>query len=321
MNNKPLEIAKQVLWQEGGSIIKLQENIGEEFNKAIDLILNRRGRLLVFGLGKSGHIGKKIAATLASTGQPSFFIHATEAAHGDLGMMMEDDICILISHSGNTREVLATIPTIKRLGLPIIAITSNSKSKLAHLSDIVLNPGVKKEACPLNLAPTTSTTVTLALGDAIAITLLTLKGFDESQYALFHPSGSLGKRLLLRVSDIMISEDLPICKVTDSFREALKVMTKGKQGVTIIVDDKNKCIGILTDGDIRRTFMKYDRISDIILHKIITSHPCTIKNDTLAMEALRIMQEKKITSLIVDNKKDDVVGLIHIHHLLEQGLY
>ena len=321
MKQSKIEIAREVLRLEANAINNLVKHIGDEFEKAVQLIIERKGRVLVLGLGKSGHIGKKIAATLASTGQPSFFIHATEAAHGDLGMMTPEDTCLIISHSGNTRELVSTIPALKRFGLPIISITSNPRSKVAKYSDVVLLTHVTKEACPLNLAPTTSTTVTLALGDAIAIALLEMRGFNKEQFAMYHPSGSLGKRLLIKVADLMISDDLPKSNENDSFRDALTTMTKGKQGVAIILDDNDSCIGILTDGDIRRTFMKYDKISEIQLRNIFTRNPKTISADALAVEALKMMQDNKITSLIVMDDNDRTVGLIHIHHILEEGLY
>jgi arabinose-5-phosphate isomerase len=306
---------------EAESINRLIEEIDESFHKALDLIMKSNGRLLVLGVGKSGHVGRKIAATLASTGQPSFYIHPTEALHGDLGMMTEDDVCLLISHSGNTAEILETIPAIKRRGLGIICMTSNPDSKLAKYSDVILDTHVHQEACPFNLAPTNSTTVTLAYGDALAITLLKLKGFKEEDFALCHPGGILGKRLLTKVSDIMVSEELPINRDTDSFRQALATMTKGRQGVTIIVDDGDRCVGILTDGDLRRTLEKYDRVSDITLNRIYTRDPKTISGDALAAEALKTMQKKKITSLVVTDDRKKTTGLIHIHHLLEQGFY
>ena len=317
----PKDIARQVLQLEANSISELEKHLDQSFSDAIDLILNSKGRLLIIGVGKSGHIGKKIAATFASTGQPSFFIHAAEAVHGDLGMLVENDICILISNSGNTKEIVSIIPVIKRLAIPIIAMTSNQNSRLAQYADIVLNTHVKKEACPLNLAPTTSTTVTLAYGDALAVTLLTMRGFKKEQFALYHPGGTLGKRLLTKVSDLMINKNLPLSKVTDSFRDALSTMTKGRQGVTIIMDDKKKCVGILTDGDIRRAFMKFDKISEIRLEQIYTRNPKTISKDALAMEALTIMKNNKITSLVVLDKNENIVGIIHIHHLLEQGFH
>ena len=314
-----IDIAKHVLKLEADSICKLIESLDHSFSDAIDLILKQNRRLLVLGVGKSGHIGKKIAATLSSTGQPSFFIHPTEAVHGDLGMMVKGDICLMISHSGNTSELLATIPAVKRIGLPIISITGNSNSKLAKYSDVVLNTHVKEEACPFNIAPTNSTTVTLAYGDAIAISLLKKRGFKKEQFAMRHPGGTLGKRLLTKVSDIMISENLPISRSQDTFREALATMTMGRQGVTIIVDDDMRSVGILTDGDLRRILEKYDDIRDIILEKIITKNPKTISPEALAVEALNEMQNNQITSLVVVDH-NEIVGLIHIHHLLEQGI-
>ena len=319
--NSPIEIARHVLKIEADAIFNLIDRLDEDYVRAIELILKYRGRLLVLGVGKSGHIGRKIAATLASTGQPSFYIHPTEAIHGDLGMMVPGDICLMISHSGNTDELLATIPSIKRIGLPIIAMTANTESKLARYADITLNTYVNEEACPFNLAPTSSTTAALAYGDAIAITLLTMKGFKEEHFAMCHPGGVLGRRLLTKVSDIMIKEDLPMVNRQAAFRNALAAMTRGKQGIVIVVGDDQKSVGVLTDGDIRRTMERYDKISDIVLDDIYTRKPKTIKEDALATEALTKMQNNKITSLIVTNGSDEIVGLIHIHHLLEQGFY
>lgn len=315
----PVAIAKSVLKQEADAISSLMRKVDDSFRKAIDIILRAPGRVLVLGLGKSGHVGKKIAATLASTGQPSFFIHPTEAIHGDIGMIVPGDVCLMISHSGNTEDLLATIPAIKRLGVPLIAVTANPKSKLARYADVVLNTHVKAEACPFNLAPTNSTTVTLAYGDAIAICLLKLRDFKAEQFAFHHPGGALGRRLLTKVSDVMIKEGLPFNHVQDTFRGALETITKGKQGVTIIVDGRNRCVGILTDGDIRRTFEKFDRVSEISLRKIYTRHPRMIGPDVLAVEALKKMQDAKITSLVVVDAASRVVGLLHIHHLLERG--
>jgi len=317
----PVDVAKHVLKLEADSIYNLMDNVNQDLQEAINLIIHRKGRVLVLGVGKSGHIGRKIAATLSSTGQPSFFIHPTEAVHGDLGMMMGGDICFMISHSGNTSELMETIPAIKRMGLPIISMTSNPDSKLAKYSDVVLNTHVRQEACPFNLAPTNSTTVTLAYGDAIAICLLTLRGFKEEQFAKRHPGGILGKRLLTTVADIMITENLPINNEKDSFKKALATMTKGRQGVTIIVDDNDKCVGILTDGDLRRILERFDKVSEIQLEKIFTKNPKTISPDALATEALKQMQDNKITSLVVADDEKSIIGLLHIHHLLEQGFY
>ncbi|MFZ0135346.1 MAG: KpsF/GutQ family sugar-phosphate isomerase [Desulfobacterales bacterium] len=317
----PIDIAKSVLKIEADAILNLIDRLDDEYVRAIELILKHKGRLLVLGVGKSGHIGRKIAATLSSTGQPSFYIHPTEAIHGDLGMMVPGDICLMISHSGNTDELLATIPSIKRIGLPIIAMTANIDSKLARYADITLNTHVNEEACPFNLAPTSSTTAALAYGDAIAITLLTMRGFREEHFAMCHPGGVLGKRLLTKVDDIMIKEGLPTVHRRATFRNALSAMTRGRQGIVIVVEEDGKSVGVLTDGDIRRTMEKYDRISDIILDDIYTRQPKTIRQDALATEALKKMQSNKITSLIVTNGGEEIVGLIHIHHLLEQGFY
>ena len=318
---EPIDIARNVLKREADAIYHLIDHLDLNFTQSIELILEHKGRLLVLGVGKSGHIARKIAGTLASTGQPSFFIHPTEAIHGDLGMMVAGDVCLMISHSGNTDELIATIPAVKRIGLPIIAITANPNSKLARFADVVLNTHVCDEACPMNLAPTTSTTVTLALGDALAITLLTMRGFEEEHFAMRHPGGVLGKRLLTKVGDIMITENLPIINKNSSFKDALAVMTSGKQGVVIVVDNEGKFVGIYTDGDIRRTIGHHDRISEIVFAEIFTLHPKSIKEGALATEALKIMQNSKITSLIVTNGNDEIVGLLHIHHLLEQGFY
>ena len=316
----PIKIAKDVLKREADSIYKLIDQLDGNFEKAIKLIIEHKGRLLVLGVGKSGHIARKIAGTLASTGQPSFFIHPTEAIHGDLGMMVAGDVCLMISHSGNTAELMSTIPAVKRIGLPIIAITANPESRLAKLANIVLNTHVCDEACPMNLAPTSSTTVTLALGDAMAITLLTMRGFKEEHFAMRHPGGVLGKRLLTKVGDIMITDNLPVINKNSSFKDALAEMTNGKQGVVIVIDDNGAFVGIYTDGDIRRTIEKHDRISSIVFEEIFTRKPQSIRESALASEALKKMQSGKITSLIVTKDGDDIVGLLHIHHLLERGI-
>ncbi len=316
-----ITIAKNILKSEADSIYNLIDKLDSNYQKAIDIIMACNGRLLVFGVGKSGHISKKMAATFASTGQPAFFIHPTEAIHGDLGMAVKGDVCLMISNSGNSTELLATIPTIKRMGIPIIAMTGNPKSKLAKHADVLLNTHVKEEAGHLNLAPTTSTTVTLAYGDAIAITLLQLKGFKEEDFVLYHPGGSLGKRLLIKVSDIMRSDNIPINSYEDSFKKALKTVSEYRLGTTCIVDDSKKLIGILTDGDIRRLFEKYERISDIKLKDIFTRNPKTLSPNELAMAALNKMEDNKITSLVVVDKDNNILGILHIHHLLESGFY
>ena len=269
MMQNPIDIAKDTLQAEADAIYNLINKLDANFHKAIDIIMDCTGRLLVFGVGKSGHIGKKMAATFASTGQPSFFIHPTEAIHGDLGMVVKGDVSLLISNSGNSEELLEIIPAIKRIGIPIIAMTANNKSRLASFSDVVLDTYVEKEACPLNLAPTTSTTVSLAYGDAIAMTLLQLKGIKEEQFALNHPGGTLGKRLLVKVGDIMRADNIPTSHYNDSFKEVLKTVSHYGLGITCIIDDDQKLLGIITDGDIRRLFELYDRVSDIKVSKYI----------------------------------------------------
>ena len=317
----PIEIAKDILKSEADAIYHLMDNLDSSFQKAVDLIMNCKGRLLIFGIGKSGHIGKKMAATFASTGQPSFFIHPTEAIHGDLGMVVKGDVGLLISNSGNSEELLEIIPALKRVGIPIIAMTSTRKSKLASFSDVILDTLVTKEACPLNLAPTTSTTVSLAYGDAIAMTLLQLRGIKEEEFALNHPGGSLGKRLLVKVCDIMRTDNIPINHYNDSFKDVLKTVSHYGLGTTCIVDDNQQLLGIITDGDIRRLFERYDRVSNIKVRDIYTKDPKTISENILAMEAIKIMEDNKITSLVVVNEGKRIIGLLHIHHLLENGFY
>lgn len=316
-----MDTVRRLLRQEAEAVLKLAREADESFLRAVDLILAAKGRLLVLGVGKSGHVGRKIAATMASTGQPAFFIHPTEAGHGDMGMIVPGDVCLMISHSGNTEELLAVVPAVKRLGVPIIALTANPKSRLAGFADVVLDTLVSEEACPFNLAPTTSTTVTLAAGDAVAIALLKRRNFKPEQFALRHPGGALGRKLLTKVSDLMITGDLPFCRPGDTFREALAVMTRGRQGVAVIVDDGGRCVGILTDGDIRRAFERHDRVSEIRLEEIYTRRPKTIDPEALATEAVKKMQDNKITSLVVTDGEARVLGLIHIHHLLEKGFY
>lgn len=317
----PIDIAIDTLKSEADAIYNLISKLDDSYQRAIEIILNCKGRVLVFGVGKSGHIGKKIAATFASTGQPSFFIHPTEAIHGDLGMAVKGDVCLMISNSGNSEELLDTIPSIKRIGLPVIAMTSNVTSKLAKYADIVLNTHVDKEACPLNLAPTTSTTVSLAFGDAMAMTLLQLRGFQKDQFALFHPGGTLGKRLLLRVRDIMRTDDIPVNHVNDAFKDVLKTISNGRMGITCVVDDSGMLLGIITDGDIRRLFEKYDNLNKIKTADIYTKSPKTISLDALAMEAIKKMEDNKITSLVAVDADMKVKGILHIHHLLENRIY
>lgn len=299
----------------------LKDQLDENFPRAVHLLEHCTGRVIVTGMGKSGHIGKKIAATLSSTGTPAFFLHPAEGSHGDLGLMMKDDVVIAISNSGETPEIINLLPPVKRLGLSLIAMTGNLTSTLASRADLVLNIAVKQEACPLGLAPTASTTATLALGDALAIVLLERKGFTEEDFALFHPAGSLGKRLLLTVADLMHTGDtLPVVSIRNSFQEALFEMTSKKLGITLVVDETGYVQGILTDGDVRRALTHHSNIDEITLTDVITPSPKTIGPDALAVSALRIMEDFKITVLLINTPDGKPLGAVHLHDILKTGI-
>ncbi len=292
----------------------MAQQLDENFVKAVKLLLNTKGRVVLTGVGKSGLICKKIAATLSSTGTPSFFLHPTDAAHGDLGMLRGEDAVIAVSHSGETPELLSIVPLIKSFGIPVIAITSSLDSTLARLSDIVLNLGVKKEACPYNLAPTTSTTATLALGDAIAITLMKLKGFSSRDFARLHPGGKLGIRLS-KVKEIMRKgEELPIVSPETPLKDAILEISSKKLGATLVVD-KEKLVGIITDGDLRRAF---ERGVDFKTPagEVMTKEPKVIDEESFGEEALELMELNKITVLPVVDERGKVVGIVHLHDIL-----
>lgn len=311
----------EVLEKEAQAILNLKEVIGESVNKAIQMILDCKGRVVVTGMGKSGIIGRKINATLASTGTPSLFLHPSEGLHGDLGMVTSDDVVIAISNSGETDEVLNLLPSIKRIGAKMIAIVKNSASTLGEKSDVVLSIGNVQEACPLGLAPTTSTTVTLALGDAIAIALLQARNFRPEDFALYHPSGSLGRKLLLTVRDVIEStKKNPVVYNTASVKESLFLMTAQGMGATSVVDGDNKLVGLLTDGDIRRGFAFSD---DILYHEVselCSRNPHVISADILVAEALELMEKKKINVLPVIDENHRPIGMIHLHDLMNLGL-
>lgn len=314
------EIAKEVIETEANELLKFANTINDNFTKAIELILNTSGKVIIIGVGKSGLIGVKIAATLSSTGTSSFFVHPTEAMHGDLGMLSPNDVTILISYSGESEEVVAIAPHIKRLGNPIIAMASNPDSSLAKLSDIFLSIKIDLEACPLDTAPTSSTTATLALGDAIAVTLMKARGFAKNDFASFHPGGSLGKKLFVKVSEFIQYEKLPIVSDTTTLKDAIVVMSEGRLGSVLITNKEDELIAILSDGDLRRALLHEDfDIHDIALD-YATKQPSTLEDDSiLASEALRIIEEKKIQLLIfTENKK--IKGVVHIHALIEAGI-
>lgn len=317
--DKIKNIALQVIKEETKALKSLATSINEDFEKAIKLILNTKGKVIITGMGKSGLVGKKIAATLASTGTPSFFLHPAEAIHGDLGMISKEDIVIAISNSGETPELLAIIPTIKRWGNKVIAITNNKSSTLAKEADIHLFLNVGKEACPLNLAPTSSSTATLALGDAIAVTLLTLKGFTKEDFAKFHPGGSLGKKLM-KVQEIMHKEDeLPIVNPETPLKETVVVMSEKGFGAAIIVDKNKNLTGIITDGDLRRFIKKGGSIDNSLTKEAMTKNPKKVEKDKYVLEVLEEMEKYNITVMpVVENNKP--IGIVHLHDILKSGV-
>lgn len=315
------ELAKNVINIEQQAISELLQYIDDSFEKACHLMFNCQGRVIVIGMGKSGHIGGKIAATLASTGTPAFFVHPGEASHGDLGMITKDDVVLTISNSGETGEVLAIIPVIKRIGAKLISMTGNTSSTLAKLADTHICIKVTTEACPLGLTPTSSTTATLVMGDAIAVALLNARGFTADDFALSHPGGSLGKRLLLRLSDIMHKDDrLPVVSEHALIKDALVEMSLKGLGMTAIVDDNNQLVGLFTDGDLRRILdLKIDIHQDKIT-TVMTKSPTVAQADMLAAQALNIMEDKKINGLIIVDYHHTPIGAMNMHDLLRSGV-
>lgn len=307
-----IKIAKEVFEIESKTILDLCDNLDEGFNKAIELILFIKGRCVVSGMGKSGHIGAKIAATLASTGTPSFFMHPGEALHGDLGMLTSEDVLLAISNSGETEEVLKLIPVIKKRKIPLIVMAGNQNSTLAKQADIFINIAVKKEACPLQLAPTSSTTATLAMGDAIAVALMRARNFRPDDFALFHPGGSLGRKLLTRVGDLMVSNNLPIVSPESEFNELVDVITSGKLGLCIVLENE-KLVGIITDGDLRRALRANDKPRfDFKAKEIMSESPKTIEASAMASEAEELMLKHKIKEIVV-TQNEKIVGIIQLY--------
>ena len=315
------QLGLAVIDTELASVEALKAVIDDDFVKACELILACKGRVVVIGMGKSGHIGNKIAATMASTGTPAFFVHPGEASHGDLGMITPQDVVIALSNSGETGEILTIIPILKRLRVPMISITGNQESSLSTEADINLHAGVEKEACPLGLAPTSSTTVALVLGDALAVALLDARGFTEEDFALSHPGGSLGRRLLLHVKDIMhTGETIPLVHENDTLRDALLVMTEKGLGMTGIVDREEKVLGIYTDGDLRRTLDKNIDVHTALIKDVMTANCKTIQAHLLAAEALTEMQQNKINAMLVVDDKNRLIGALNMHDLLRAGV-
>ena len=322
MNNDQLKkLGLAVIETELSAIDALKPRINDDFASACQLLLDCKGRVVVTGMGKSGHIGGKIAATLASTGTPAFFVHPGEASHGDLGMITDKDVVLALSNSGETNELLTIVPIIKRLAVPLISMTGNAQSTLAQQADINIDIAVEKEACPLGLAPTSSTTVTLVMGDALAVACLDARGFTAKDFALSHPGGSLGRRLLLHVADIMhTGDDIPRVTENASLRDALLEMTRKKLGMTAIVDDNNKMLGIFTDGDLRRALDKNIDIHSASINDVMTKNCKTIKQNILAAEALKIMEDKKINAIVVVDDENTLIGAINMHDLLRAGV-
>jgi arabinose-5-phosphate isomerase len=329
MSNDPIEQAKECLAIEADAIRNLIPRINGQFSDALEKIINCPGRVVITGMGKSGLIGKKIAATLASTGTPALFLHPAEGIHGDLGMIAAGDIILALSNSGETNEIISLLPTIKRIGTPIILICGQEKSTLGQNADIYLDASVDKEACPLGLAPTASTTAALALGDALAVALLSMRKFTPEDFALFHPGGSLGKKLLLTVENVMrTGADIPIITADKTVKEALFVITDKGLGATLVVEDMEnfKMMGLVTDGDIRRSLEKGHQFLDEPVSALMTKKPRTITKDKLAGHALYMMEKNQprpitVLAVVEDNEKDaTVIGIIHLTDLLRQGV-
>lgn len=312
---------KDVIRIEGNSVLNLSGSINSEFVRAVKSILNSNGRVVFTGVGKSGIIARKIVATMNSTGTASIFLHPTDALHGDLGMVRKDDIVILISKSGHTEELIQLIPMFKRINVKLIGMLGEKNSRLAEECDIILDVSVKEEACPYDLAPTASTTAALAMGDALAITLLELRGFSEEDFGLLHPGGSLGKRLSLKISEIMIKgEDVPVVTENTSIKDTIFAITSKRLGMTCVVDSDGQLTGIITDGDLRRLLEKTLDIKNLSASEIMTRKPKTLRKDLLASFALQQMENHNITSLIVVDDMNRPEGIVHLHDLVKLGL-
>ncbi len=313
--------AKRTIAMEAEAVAALEGRIGESFERACELLMGSTGRVIVTGMGKSGHIARKIAATLASTGSPAFFVHPGEASHGDMGMITPEDAVIALSNSGEVGEIITLLPLLKRIGVPLVSFTGNPESTLAKASDAHLNTGVATEACPLDLAPTSSTTTALVMGDALAIALLEARGFTAEDFAFSHPGGTLGKKLLLKVADVMQSGDaIPkVSQDTPLSTALLEISAKGL-GMTTIIDQTGKLAGIFTDGDLRRALDSRVDINDTGIVELMSTGAKTATSGMLAAEALKIMEEFEITSLVVSDNGEDIDGVLHLMHLLHAGI-
>jgi arabinose-5-phosphate isomerase len=316
-----IELAKAVIETEITALQALPDRLGIDFNGACECILACTGRVIVTGMGKSGHIGNKIAATLASTGTPAFFVHPGEASHGDLGMITAEDVVIALSNSGGSEEILAILPVLKRLDIKLISLTGKPESELATASDYHLDIGVEKEACPLNLAPTSSTTTSLVMGDALAIALLDARGFTADDFARSHPGGRLGKRLLVNVKDLMhTGTSIPKVKLGIKLEQAVLEITSKGLGITTVINDEDKLVGLFTDGDLRRSFEKGIELKETLIDDVMITNFQAITQNELAVNALNLMEDKSITALPVTNDKQQIIGIIHMHDLLRSGI-
>jgi arabinose-5-phosphate isomerase len=316
-----LHEGRRVLEIEARAVADLVSRLDEHFSRAVDVLASCSGKVVVTGMGKSGLIGQKIAATLASTGQPSFFLHPAEGIHGDLGMVARQDVLLALSNSGETDEVLKLLPFIKRLNVPVLALTGRVNSTLGKNSEVALDVSVAEEACPLGLAPTASTTAALAMGDALAVALFQRRGFKQEDFAQFHPGGTLGRRLLVKVRDLMHhGTALPRIAATASAQEAILEMTSKKLGMTTVLDAQGRCVGVVTDGDLRRALQKGVTIGTATARDLASSRPRTIGPDELAARAVQVMEQHAITSLVVLEADGSLVGVLHMHDLLKSGI-
>jgi arabinose-5-phosphate isomerase len=310
-------LAERVLRLEAEAVLALIPRLDERFDRAVDLLFGCRGRVIVTGMGKSGLIGRKVAATLASTGTPAYYLHPAEGVHGDLGMVARGDVVLALSNSGETDELLAILPLLTRLGIPIVLLTGNATSTLARQSSVVLDVAVSEEACPMNLTPTSSTTAALAMGDALAMALLELRGLRPDDFAALHPGGTLGWRTLVRVADLMHSGDeIPVVNTDVLMKDAIVEMTRKRLGITTVVDRAGRLVGVVTDGDLRRAHLRPEPIVDIRAGELATRSPKTVAASELAVKALEIMETFAITSLIIVDAEGRPVGVIHLHDIL-----
>lgn len=319
---RTIEKGKEVVRKEVHAISELEDRINEDFARAVDLIANCKGRIIISGMGKSGIIGRKIAATLTSTGTAAMFLHPAEGMHGDIGMVHKDDVVICISKSGDTHELFQIVPILKKIGVPIISITGNRRSRLAERSDIILDASVKEEACPNNLAPTSSSTAALVMGDALAVALLERRNFKAEDFALLHPGGSLGKKLNMKIDEIMFTGDrIPIVTEEETLENALFQITSKRFGSTCVINNKgNQLVGIITDGDIRRLLEKTKDIWNLKAKDVMTKNPKTVKVGIMAAEALKVMTDYSIMQVIIVDEQNIPRGIVHLHDILEAGI-